>query len=202
MNREELLKTAKPILFNTEMVKAILDDCKTVTRRVVKLHANDETFVGIKYLDSPYAVFSKGKSTGYEFVRLPCRPLDILYVREAWARICDWCEYEPELDTEPDCFPKYLYKAGWIDEGTAPKWHPSIHMPKEAARIFLRVMDVRVERLQNIDDDGVVAEGLKIGAPFDELWNSTIKPADRAIYGWDANPWVWVIEFRKVEVEK
>ena len=82
------------------------------------------------------------------------------------------------------------------------KWHPSIHMPREAARIFLRVTDVRVERVQDIDDDGVVAEGLNIGDPFDELWDSTIKPADRALYGWDANPWVWVIEFERITREE
>lgn len=73
-------------------------------------------------------------------------------------------------------------------------------MPKEAARIFLRVTNVRVERLQDIDDDGVVAEGLEIGAPFDELWDSTIKKSDRDMYGWAANPWVWVIEFEVMEV--
>ena len=79
------------------------------------------------------------------------------------------------------------------------RWHPSIHMPKEAARLFLRATGVRVERLQDIDDDGVVAEGLKIGDAFDVLWDSTIKPADLPLYGWDANPWVWVIEFERCE---
>ena len=78
--------------------------------------------------------------------------------------------------------------------------HP--YAPKEAARIWLKVTDVRVERLQGIDDDGVVAEGLEIGAPFDELWDSTIKPADRALYGWEANPWVWVIEFERISREE
>lgn len=71
-------------------------------------------------------------------------------------------------------------------------------MPREAARIFLRVTDVRVERLQNIDDSGVVAEGLEVGAPFDELWDRTLKPADRARYGWKANPWVWAIQFERI----
>lgn len=85
--------------------------------------------------------------------------------------------------------------------GADDKWHPSIHMPKEAARLFLRVADVRVEQLQDIDDDGVVAEGMEIGAHFDELWDSTIKPANRPIYGWAANPWVWVIEFERISEE-
>ena len=77
-----------------------------------------------------------------------------------------------------------------------------VFRPAQAARIFLRVTDVRVERVQDIDDDGVVAEGLNIGDPFDELWDSTIKPADRAFYGWDANPWVWVIEFERITREE
>ena len=70
-------------------------------------------------------------------------------------------------------------------------------MPRDAARIFLRVKGVGVERLQDIDDAGVTAEGLEIGCYFDELWDSTIKPKDRAAYGWGANPWVWVIQFER-----
>lgn len=75
-------------------------------------------------------------------------------------------------------------------------------MPKAAARIWLKVTNIRVERLQDIDDDGIVAEGLEIGAPFEELWDSTIKKPDRARYGWDANPWVWAIEFERCEKPK
>ena len=74
-------------------------------------------------------------------------------------------------------------------------------MPKEAARIFLKVTDIKPERLQDIDDNGVVAEGLQIADPFDELWDSTIKKADQDRYGWEANPWVWVIKFKKLESE-
>ena len=81
-------------------------------------------------------------------------------------------------------------------------WRSSIYMPREAARIFLWVTDVRVERLQEIDDDGIVSEGLAIGDPFDELWDSTIKKADRALYGWEADPWVWVIEFERISREE
>lgn len=72
-------------------------------------------------------------------------------------------------------------------------------MPKEAARLFLRVTDVRVERIQDIDDGGISAEGLEIGCYFDDLWNKTIKKSDLPIYGWNANPWVWVIEFERCE---
>lgn len=96
-------------------------------------------------------------------------------------------------------------------------WHPSIHMPREAARIFLRVTDVRVERLQKIDGHGVLAEGVDNGhsnpamgkrwenmqlMAFPALWDSTIKPAARDLYGWDANPWVWVIEFEQIGREE
>lgn len=78
-----------------------------------------------------------------------------------------------------------------------PEWRPSIHMPKEAARIWLKVTDVKVERLQDVDDDRIVSEGLEIGCDFENIWNATIKKSDLLHYGWDANPWVWVIEFER-----
>lgn len=192
MNREELLKTAKPILFNTDMVRAILESRKVVTRRLLKPQLKTIYYDGKVYDDDGLYVIAENQNGGVEQIELPYRPNDILYVRETWAKGYDG-EYIYRADDKLADLPKFK-------DSTKIIYRPSIHMPKEAARIFLRVMDVRVERLQNIDDDGVVAEGLKIGAPFDELWNSTIKPADRAIYGWDANPWVWVIEFEKVEV--
>ena len=182
--------SVKPILFNTDMVRAILDNRKTVTRRVVKGYAlyhleldTDGSIIGVYNQDE-----------GHVFPVMdyaPYRPGDILYVRETFF------EHKG----------RFYYKADGKHEtldklGITFKWHPSIHMPREAARIFLRVTDVRVERLQGIDDDGVVAEGLEIGAPFDELWDSTIKPADRALYGWEANPWVWVIEFERISREE
>ena len=71
--------------------------------------------------------------------------------------------------------------------------------PGPPAHCFLRVTSVRAEKLQEIDDSGVVAEGLEIGCFFGDLWNGTIKPADRLTYGWDSNPWVWVIEFEKCD---
>ena len=149
------------------------------------------------------------------YINPPYQPEDILYVRETWGWDPCWdcgldtekngCPYEHERiynqkNREYGC---YCYKAS-MDDGDTPSvgtWHPSIHMPKEAARIFLKVTDIRPERLQDIDDNGVVAEGLQIGDPFDDIWNSTIKKADRDRYGWDANPWVWVIKFKRLERE-
>lgn len=122
---------------------------------------------------------------------------DILYVRETWCKSPFTDNYIYRADGERELFSQ-SYDSEIMDD-TVWTWKPSIHMPKEAARIFLKVKDVLVERLQDIDDDGVVAEGLKIGYPFDELWNSTIKKADTELYGWDANPWVWVIEFERCE---
>jgi hypothetical protein len=108
---------------------------------------------------------------------------DVLWVRETWA-VCNGVYAYRADDEMPE---------GWH----LTAWRPSIHMPKEAARIFLRVSDVRAERLQDIDDAGVVAEGLELGDPFDEIWDRTLKPSARDTYGWAANPWVWVITFER-----
>ncbi len=90
------------------------------------------------------------------------------------------------------------------------KWHPSLHMPKDAARIFLRVTNVRVERLQEITTNQIEQEGVYTVYPhvlngeekkyaFQNLRNSTIRKSDLDFYGWDANPYVWVIEFERCE---
>ena len=200
----------KPILFNTGMVRAILDSHKTVTRRVVK--PQPEGARSILDCDEEKRTFDLLCGNGgvggvfvdwAETVKAPFWPHDILYVRETWTVWNGNYEYKADVDDGygPFCSNCTLdICAGGCN--SILKWHPSIHMPREAARIFLRVTDVRVERVQDIDDDGVVAEGLNIGDPFDELWDSTIKPADHALYGWDANPWVWVIEFERITREE
>lgn len=163
----------KPILFNTEMVKAILDGRKTVTRRVVKPQPrNTVDKIALERFHAPYQIE------------------DILYVRETR------CQTAKNI---------FWYRADSKVQNLL--WRPSIHMPKEAARIFLRVKDVHVERLKDIKDgwrfaeEGIVYEhGFRSEAwrDFQILWDSTVKPADRDKYGWDANPWVWVIEFERI----
>ncbi len=208
----------KPILFNTDMVRAILDGRKTATRRIVKapvLYSGTEPPSRI-FRDGDLFQFkwNTGKTVGGFAIKPPYLPGDVLYVRETFA--CDGFDGEKDV---------YVYRAdvdecdrivwGDIEKNEwAPSsdyhWHPSIHMPKEAARIFLRVTDVRVERLKEIGN--CVKEGIPPGthatahmneiderAAFACLWNSTLKPENLSTYGWDANPYVWVIEFERCE---
>lgn len=235
----------KPILFNTEMVRAILDGRKTCTRRICK-DANECTVPDMEFYDADkrtYAVHNFADLEHTEKLSIgertcPICPGDILYVLETWERFECWncdgdergnCPKEPKksvLDKTCGC---YMYRATDEISGDA-KWHPSIHMPKEAARIWLKVTDVRVERLQEITEDQTEEEGflftppclhltgenycdidgqctskikycdMRAGELFGKvLWNSTIKKSDLDCYGWDADPWVWVIEFERCD---
>ena len=205
----------KPILFNTEMVRAILDGRKDATRRIVKGFIPDDAVWGYTAFTPKGYISCRGTfADGYgeKFFKLPCEPGDIMYVRETW---CDDRQF-----TREDTPGRYFYKAS-EEDGFTVKWHPSIHMPKEAARIWLKVTNVRVERLQEITDEQAKREGIQydecptgftwkqetdmhncyttpIGA-MQALWNSTIKKSDLDRYGWDANPWVWVIKFERCE---
>lgn len=191
----------KPMLFNTEMVQAIEGGHKTVTRRAVK--PQPEARLAPMMPGSCYPGCFAVEGTP-KVIRPPCQTGDILWGRETWSPVL--------------VYPKrYIYKADaerGIGEGVGLpiNWRPSIHMPKEAARLFLRVTNVRAERLRDIDGRGVLAEGVDNGKSnpsmkerwenmqrmaFSELWDSTVKPADLPIYGWAANPWVWVIEFER-----
>ena len=215
----------KPILFNTDMVRGILEDRKTVMRRVVKQQH-------LRVLDSPYHQQHPETPDKVLLERLcmpPYRLGDALYVREAW-RIWRAHRYDADAHIEfkaggegvvlrfpngctdsanRDDYDRFIHKWGVREN----KWHPSIHMPREAARVFLRVTDVRVERLQDIKCSGVVLEGVLTPpekmfsreeslARMKKAWNSTIKKADYALYGWEANPWVFVIEFERISKEE
>lgn len=189
----------KPILFNTEMVRAILDGRKTCTRRIVKDGIPDDAMWGYtaftpKGYISCRGVYADGYGEG--FFKLPYQSEDILYVRETWG-------HPISLNSNK----QYVFRADKIAESGFKNdshiWHPSIHMPKEAARIWLKVTDVRVERLQDMTDDDAEAEGCfdytSIALGFPDVWDSTIKKSDLDSYGWNANPWVFVIEFERCE---
>ena len=184
----------RPILFNSDMVRAILNGRKTVTRRVIRfINGNNPNWTG--YVKDGLTLYN-GKNVPCN-KRPPCKSGDVLYVRETWNTKCRHCESECPSSCSA---PYYVYKAD--HPYTEDKWRPSIHMPKKAVRIWLKVTDVKVERLQDIDDDGIVSEGLEIGCDFENIWNATVKKPDLPRYGWDANPWVWVIEFERCKKPK
>lgn len=207
MTRQEILAVAKPILFNTEMVRAILNGRKTVTRRIIKpqpiAEAPTYCYAGSHKQDIGYWHDKSGRRWNP-----PCHAGDYLYVRETW------CALPVTPGGHMRGHDVYYYKADGDlrPEAWRRNWRPSIHMPKEAARIFLRVTAVLVERLQDITENGLHSEGVEleafeVGYAFAEgifhgVWDSTIKPADLLLHGWEANPWVWVIEFERMEAKR
>ena len=202
----------KPILFNTDDVRATLDERKTVTRRVIKPYPQGYFEVN----EEPLYIYDT--SLGQRRIYSPYQPGDILYVRESWNTKCYNCEFECHMACNA---PYYVYRANINEQGDMMKWRPSIHMPKEAARLWLKVTDVRAERLQDMSHDAPMKEGIHFcecpdGFTWKEhtdmqncylnpmgamkaLWNSTIKKKDLLCYGWNANPWVWVITFERCE---
>ena len=211
----------KPILFNTEMVRAIMDGRKTCTRRLVKPQPDEKHTYPLGFVtDSTekkevgcfgFGINEYGGSIQYAKPPYGYAPGDILYVRETWHKGLERYIYRADYSNT-----EKFYRGGKEIE---MKWHPSIRMPKDAARIWLKVTDVRVERLQkcgegwciDIEKEGVTTPQGSIlyvsddkyhdalRTEFQKLWNSTIKKSDLDSYGWDANPWVWVIEFDRCE---
>lgn len=206
----------KPIIFNTEMVQAILRGQKTCTRRIVKDFISDDAIWGYTAFTPKRYISSRGTfpvGYGEKFFKLPYQKGDILYVRETWGTYSEYW-WEADYFMYGADYPKgattYTYSNGIVCD--LPKWHPSIYMPKEAARIWLKVTDVRVERLQDITEaqaekEGYIPQGLFTGDEitlpatywFSKFWNFTIKKSDLDRYGWAANPWVWVIDFERCE---
>ena len=214
----------KPILFNTEMVRAILDGRKTCTRRLVKpqpdgKHTFPLGFVTDSTEKKEVGCFGFGIDEcggSIKYIKPPYQPGDTMYVRETWMDYAGLTMYKADCD---------IYRLDSLNFAGFG-WKPSIHMPKEAARIWLKVTDVRVERLQDITPKGAESEGVgnlfyddigygekNYGTEVDPeygitkeqfawLWESTIKKSDLDCYGWDANPWVWVIEFERCEKQE
>lgn len=202
----------KPILFNTAMVQAILEGRKTTTRRIIKDVDNNYTYLGSD--KQKKTVSFARNTTGLPLnIKISYKAGDILYVRETWK------QYEKRIGRGNQCHLEkfYGYKA---DENNLKNpsefydgnWKPSIHMTKEAARIFLKVTAVKVERLKAIEAGQCKKEGIKLDFEitdsftaseycnaFGELWDSTLKKDQIEQYGWEANPYVWVIEFERIE---
>lgn len=193
----------RPILFSGPMVRAIMDGRKTMTRRVVKPQP-EMVFDGESLSDGN--AYGGWEPKLPPWSKWPYQLGDTLWVRETWQGAVDGDE------------PLYgiIYRASWNANEPAfkrddraekyftgvSKWRPSIHMPRWASRITLEVTGVRVERLQDITEHDAIGEGV-ISSDYDKtyryafsvLWDSI--NAKRG-YGWAANPWVWVIEFRNM----
>ncbi|MEC5321553.1 morphogenetic protein [Brenneria populi subsp. brevivirga] len=204
----------RPIIFNAEMVRAILDGRKTQTRRVIKTDHE-------RGMVNPVVRGRNGEvsSVSCRLAPMLCphgQPGDRLWVRESFQGPLVSEELFEEYRAYPEKFETPEYCEYAADGGARPEyydlddnvhygWRPSIHMPRWASRITLEITDVRVERLNDISDSDALAEGVStaqmhsgesISDVFGRLWKS--------IYGsenWDANPWVWVIEFRRMEAE-
>lgn len=200
-----------PILFNTEMVRAVLDGSKTQTRRPIKPQPN--------WLEDPNWAFEYGHhgrawyawegeypEEGSTHFKCPFgEPGDKLWVRETWADVRGM-GFDEDIYFKADCLEGSDGDEARIAYGV--KYKPSIHLPKAFARIWLEVTDVRVERLQDIKARDCTAEGIRTPIAnlpqmipicfqeFQELWDS--------IYGkegldWSSNPWVFVVEFKRVK---
>lgn len=227
MTRQELLKEAKPILFNTEMARAILDGRKTATRRIVKPQL-PRNIVEMHNVDPiGYLMFKTSDIIldGWSNKKLPYRVGNIFYVRET-AMIQSMKNYEKAvklLFKSDEKLERFSVSDEFYDKllrYPQNKWISPYWLTKEVARIFLRVADVRCERLQDMNGTDLENEGIKTGIThfksqfnnfgnadrynealkkFANIWDSTIKKQDIDKYGWNANPWVWVIEFERIE---
>lgn len=208
----------KPEIFNTEMVRAILDDRKTNTRRMVKV-PNDVEFAWKHELDNTYT-FKREKGTASEFftVKAPHKVGDIIYVRETWSDYPQYyIWYKADFPLHWDAKDTEHGEEVHIEADNV-KWKPSIHMPKEYARLFLRVKDVRIERLNEISEEDAIKEGLLCVEEDDGVWypdytklgrlykyaKSSFHTLWESIYGNGSfdNRYVWVIKFEQISKEE
>lgn len=241
MDKLELLSIAKPIPFNTELVQAIFEGRKTVTRRVIKF---PEGLIGSHVVGE---AGNQHNQLGVMYAGGIKRPRyqinDILYVKETWMEFpVNNYHYRADFGTGRD--------DEFFQVESCPKWKPSRFMPKRAARIFLRVQNVRAEKIQEITVDDISKEGIhiddielplvcrnypsppegfdnwtpemqddwfyktarasyiawcdyadQITKRFGTVWDTTINPKEITQYGWNANPWVWVYEFERIDLK-
>ncbi len=206
---------AVPMIFNTEMVKAILAGKKTVTRRPAKNLSFSER-LGFIVSDLAYGLGFDLRETMNNCIKsksakCPAQIGDLIYVRETWREYsktdeCGCCDH---CSCPPNGTPLYF---ATHDDGES-KWKPSIHMPRHASRLTLKVTDVRIERVQDISEDQAKREGVKnavwfspfgseesewvnLGGKLDAEYRNGFATVWDSIYqNWSENPYVWVIEF-------
>jgi hypothetical protein len=208
----------KPILFSTDMVQAILDGRKTMTRRVAKFPTGcNPSWTG--YQPDGGVIYG---SNNMPAVKAKYKVGDVLWVRETWCQLWKLDENDQTIEgTEafyyaadgynPTPFNAFPDEYGFIGDRECPRWRPSIFMPKSACRLFLRVTDVRAERLTKISEEDAVREGCRAGdryagpnstpaltakQSFMWLWNML---NTKRGYPWCADPWVWVYTFERCE---
>ncbi|HBP0492474.1 TPA: hypothetical protein ACQRM7_000708 [Pseudomonas aeruginosa] len=200
----------RPILFSGPMVRAILEGRKTVTRRVVKPQPD---FLGSMVdPNTPFKTLDAGLHA-----RITCpygEPGDRLWVRETWGlQVRSYGGGAGEFIVYRATNPDAIYCRSSEGREYPVKWKPSIHMHRHSSRILLEITAVRVERLQDISEEQALAEGVR-GEPCDHArqacadigcWGDTAKGAFGFLWeslngegSWAANPWVWVVEFKRV----
>lgn len=201
-----------PILFSETMVQAILDGRKTQTRRVVKPQHEEMVATG-------GALLGWTGDHWHGYISPFGWPGDHLWVRETFTYVADGFAIRPGIAYRADKHVEWLHapKDGTTvynaDNPECWKWRPSIHMPRWASRITLEIVNVRVERVQEIGEEDAFAEGAQLGRVlgygrlgmqshregFMNLWDEI---NDKRGFGWLSNPWVWVIKFKKVKAER
>jgi hypothetical protein len=222
------MPTTRPILFSGAMVRALLDGRKTQTRRVVKAPkglSNPADFLcvrpgGVNWKDEPVGpAVAFGPRDAVEWAYCPYGTIgDRLWVRETWAELALY-----SLDAEGVQEYRTVYRADGEADGLAlvgDRWRPSIHMPRWASRITLEITGVRVERVADISEADAVAEGTPGYTEYDYIPGEAVMEPIRGVSAqeeyrtlwdsingkrpgcsWEANPWVWVLEFKRVEGE-
>lgn len=212
--------TEKPILFSTSLVRAILDGRKTVTRRVMKpqpsegWHPYDYGEVhklvnGVPDVDKPIG-WGPTSADGLEAYKSPYgQPGTELWVRETHAYVPKTAYQAsvgiPQVINPEDDYEAAIFRASFDRSQGGIRWRPSIHMPRWASRIQLKVTDIRVERVQEITYEDICREGISFqkrpvfaAVEFEKLWDSI--NADRG-YSWESNPWVWCISFNVKDIK-
>lgn len=204
------MTTARPILFSAPMIRALLDSCKTQTRRIMKPQPSERAVSCQPLAGNTWSTFAEDRKLS-EVQRCPYgKPGDLLWVRETW-QVRGFAFGKPISETRIAAPSAFHYRA--TDDGAWKPywgvWRPSIFMPRWASRITLEITDIRVERLQEIKETDAIAEGLVQSAQFPDrymtpagdyavpvvayqrLWESI-----NGATSWNANPWVWVLTFR------